>query len=67
MRRAEKFAAARFGPKGFASVVFAWLIAQTSALPQRELLFRLAALTIALSMVLHASADALVARWFGMR
>jgi hypothetical protein len=43
------------------------LIAQTSALPQRELLFRLAALTIALSMVLHASADALVARWFGMR
>ncbi|HEX5042496.1 MAG TPA: cation:proton antiporter [Candidatus Polarisedimenticolaceae bacterium] len=66
MRRAQKLAAAWFGPKGFASVVFALLIAQSSSLPDRELLFHLAALTIALSMVLHASTDALVARWFGM-
>jgi len=59
----EWLAAAWFGPKGFASVVFALLILK-SRLPDAAALFHLLALVIAASIVLHSSTDVLVARWF---
>ena len=48
---AQRFTAAWFGPKGFASVVYG-LLALQSNIPERELLFDLVAVTIALSIVL---------------
>lgn len=60
----EKITAAWFGPKGFASVVFALtaLVAQPN---RAQYLFQLVALTVALSIVLHSSTDVVVAKWFG--
>jgi NhaP-type Na+/H+ or K+/H+ antiporter len=55
--------AAWFGPKGFASVVFA-LIALHAGIPSGNEIFTATALVIALSMVLHSSTDALVAQRF---
>jgi NhaP-type Na+/H+ or K+/H+ antiporter len=59
----ELAAASWFGPRGFSSVFFALLILGSSA-PQADLLFRLMAVVIAASIVLHSSTDVLVARWF---
>ncbi|HEX4147942.1 MAG TPA: cation:proton antiporter [Pirellulales bacterium] len=59
----ERVAAAWFGPKGFASVVFGLLILKTD-LPYRQHYFELIALTIVGSIVAHSSTDVLVARWF---
>jgi NhaP-type Na+/H+ or K+/H+ antiporter len=59
--REERFTAAWFGPKGFASVVYG-LLALQSGIPDRELLFDLVGVTIALSIVLHSSTDVPVAR-----
>lgn len=56
-------AVAWFGPKGFASVVYAILILQ-SGISQAEHLFHVLAFVIALSVVAHSSTDVLVARWF---
>jgi sodium/hydrogen antiporter len=57
----ERLTAAWFGPKGFASVVYG-LLALQSGIADRELVFDLVAVTIALSIVLHSSTDVPVAR-----
>ncbi len=59
--RREFLAAAWFGPKGFASVVYGLLILQ-SGIPRADELFHLVALTTALSIVAHSSTDVLVSR-----
>lgn len=61
--RRERLAAAWFGPKGFASVVYALLILDAS-LSLSDELFHLAALVVTASIVAHSSTDVLVARWF---
>jgi NhaP-type Na+/H+ or K+/H+ antiporter len=58
---AQRFTAAWFGPKGFASVVYG-LLALQSNIAEGELLFDLVAVTIALSIVLHSSTDVPVAK-----
>lgn len=62
LTRPERAAAAWFGPKGFASVVYG-LLALQSGIPNNELVFDIVAVTIALSIVLHSSTDVPVARW----
>ncbi len=63
LSRKERLAAAWFGPKGFASVVYALLILE-AGLALSDELFHLAALVIAASILAHSSTDVLVARWF---
>lgn len=58
----ELAAAAWFGPKGFASVVYALLILE-SGVDRADQLFHLAALVIAASIVAHSSTDVVVARY----
>jgi NhaP-type Na+/H+ and K+/H+ antiporter len=65
LSRREKAAAAWFGPKGFASVVYGLLVLQ-SQVPQAMPAFNLIAVTITLSIVLHSSTDVPVARLFHM-
>ncbi len=59
----EWAAAAWFGPKGFASVVFALLVVVENT-PNANLLFHLAALVVALSIILHSTTDVIVAHRF---
>lgn len=59
----EQVAAAWFGPKGFASVVYA-LYVLTSGLDNGTQVFDLIAATVVLSILLHSSTDVVVARWF---
>ncbi|MGN6643070.1 MAG: cation:proton antiporter, partial [Verrucomicrobiota bacterium] len=59
----ERFVAAWFGPKGFASVIYAIIVLKTH-LPDVEKLFHLIALVIALSIIAHSSTDVPIARWF---
>ena len=61
--RREQYAAAWFGPKGFASVVYG-LLAVQSGIPEAQTVFELVALTIALSMVAHSMTDVPVSRAF---
>nr|WP_206314403.1 cation:proton antiporter [Streptomyces coryli] len=61
--RREKLAAAWFGPKGFASVVYGLLVLQ-SGIPQAEDAYTLIAVCIAFSIVAHSSTDVPVARLF---
>ncbi|ARX88288.1 cation:proton antiporter [Streptomyces alboflavus] len=61
--RKEKLAAAWFGPKGFASVVYGLLVLQ-SGIPQAEQAYTLIAVCIAFSIVAHSSTDVPVARAF---
>jgi sodium/hydrogen antiporter len=61
--RRELYAAAWFGPKGFASVVYGLLAAQ-SGIPAAQTVFELVALTIAVSIVAHSMSDVPVARAF---
>jgi len=61
--RREKAAAAWFGPKGFASVVYGLLVLQ-SGIPEAAVVFELSAVCIALSITAHSSTDVLVARMF---
>lgn len=61
--RREWFAAAWFGPKGFASVLYGLVILHSPATDAAEM-FRLVGLVVAVSIVVHSSTDALVARWF---
>lgn len=61
--RKEKLAAAWFGPKGFASVVYGLLVLQ-SGIPQAEQAYTLIAICIAFSIVAHSSTDVPVARAF---
>ncbi len=59
----EQVAAAWFGPKGFAAVVYGLLVLE-SQIPAADEVFHLVALTIVLSILAHSSTDVLVARWF---
>lgn len=61
--RREKLAAAWFGPKGFASVVYGLLVLQ-SGIPQAEQAYTLIAVCIAFSIIAHSSTDVPVARMF---
>jgi len=63
LERREWVAAAWFGPKGFASVVYGLLILE-SRVADADRLFHLTAIVIALSILAHASTDVVVARWF---
>jgi NhaP-type Na+/H+ or K+/H+ antiporter len=63
IERREWIAAAWFGPKGFASVVYG-LFVLTAAVPGADEMFRLIALVVAASIVAHSSTDVLIARWF---
>jgi len=63
LSRREWAAAAWFGPKGFASVVYGLLILREAG-AQGPNLFHLIAIVVTLSMVAHSSTDVLVARWF---
>jgi sodium/hydrogen antiporter len=63
IERREWVAAAWFGPKGFASVVYGLLIL-TAAVPGGEEMFQLIALVVVASILAHSSTDVLVARWF---
>ncbi len=63
LRAREQAAAMWFGPKGFASVVYALLVLE-SGIEDAEFLFHLFAATVALSIVLHSSTDVVVARGF---
>ncbi|CAM4421863.1 potassium/proton antiporter [Mycobacterium basiliense] len=61
LTRQERLTAAWFGPKGFASVVYG-LLALQSGIANRELVFDVVAVTIALSIVLHSSTDVPIAK-----
>lgn len=63
LTRREKLVAAWFGPKGFASVVYGLLVL-SAGIPRGDRVFHLVAATTALSIVLHASSDVPMARWF---
>lgn len=59
----ERIAAAWFGPKGFASVVYGLLILRSGVAARSEL-FHLVALVVVASIIAHSSTDVVVARWF---
>ena len=59
----EFVAAAWFGPKGFASVVYGLLILR-SGIPGANLMFHLIAVVIFASIIAHSSTDVVIARWF---
>jgi NhaP-type Na+/H+ or K+/H+ antiporter len=63
LRVRERIAAAWFGPKGFASVVYGLLILR-SGVAARSVLFHLVALVVVASIIAHSSTDVVVARWF---
>jgi NhaP-type Na+/H+ or K+/H+ antiporter len=63
LTRREWMAAAWFGPRGFASVVYALLVLH-AGLASGEEIFHLAGVAVALSIVAHSSTDVLVARSF---
>ena len=62
MPRDQFAAAAWFGPKGFASVIYALLVVRTGSDPAHRI-FELAAVVIAASIVAHSTTDVPVARW----
>lgn len=59
----EQAAAAWFGPKGFASVVYGLLVLQWG-IDEADMVFHLVAVTVVLSILLHSSTDVVVAKWF---
>ncbi len=63
LTRREQAAAAWFGPKGFASVVYGLLVLE-AGMSSSDVIFHLVAATIALSIILHSSTDVLVANSF---
>lgn len=65
LERKELFAAAWFGPKGFASVVYGLLVLH-SGIPQAVDAYELIAVCIGLSIVAHSSTDVPVARLFSV-
>jgi len=58
----EQAAAAWFGPKGFASVVYGLMVLESTN-PNAEHIFVLTVITVAISIVAHSSSDVVVARW----
>ena len=63
LERKELYAAAWFGPKGFASVVYGLLVLH-SGIPQAQQAYELVAVCIGLSIIAHSSTDVPVARLF---
>ncbi|GAA5480840.1 cation:proton antiporter [Haloferula sargassicola] len=63
LTKREWVAAAWFGPKGFASVFFAFLVLQHH-LDHGVWIFHLLAVTVGTSIIAHSSTDVIVARWF---
>lgn len=63
LRIRERIAAAWFGPKGFASVVYGLLILRSGVAARSEL-FHLVALVVVASIIAHSSTDVVIARWF---
>jgi NhaP-type Na+/H+ or K+/H+ antiporter len=63
LTRREWMAAAWFGPRGFASVVYALLVLD-AGLASGEKIFHLVGAAVALSIIAHSSTDVLVARSF---
>ncbi len=61
--RRERYAAAWFGPKGFASVVYG-LLAVQSGLAGAQTVFQVVALTITVSIIAHSTTDVPVSRMF---
>lgn len=59
----EWAAAAWFGPKGFASVVYGLLILEGASAHSDEL-FHLVAIVVVASIIAHSSTDVVIARWF---
>jgi len=59
----EMAAAAWFGPKGFASVVYGILILK-AGLERGDDLFHLLAIVVVGSIIAHSSTDVVIARWF---
>jgi NhaP-type Na+/H+ or K+/H+ antiporter len=59
----ERAAILWFGPKGFASLLFGFLILN-APIPDSEAMFKLIGLTVAISMIAHSSTDVTVARSF---
>jgi len=62
LTRRETIAAAWFGPKGFASVVFGLMILQVGIANDEEL-FHLVGVVIAVSILAHSSTDVIMAKW----
>jgi NhaP-type Na+/H+ or K+/H+ antiporter len=63
LAKRERYAAAWFGPKGFASVVYGLLVVQ-SGIPEAGTVFELVALAIAVSIIAHSMSDVPVAKAF---
>jgi NhaP-type Na+/H+ or K+/H+ antiporter len=63
LAKRERYAAAWFGPKGFASVVYGLLVVQ-SGIPEAGTVFELVALAIAVSIIAHSMSDVPVAKVF---
>ncbi len=61
--RREWWAAAWFGPKGFASVVYGMLILR-SGIDGSERILHIIGLVVATSIVVHSSTDVVIAKWF---
>jgi NhaP-type Na+/H+ or K+/H+ antiporter len=55
-----------FGPKGVASMLFALFVLQ-SAVPERGLIFDVAAFTVIASIAVHGLTDKVGVRWLGVR
>jgi NhaP-type Na+/H+ or K+/H+ antiporter len=64
MPAVERLTAAWFGPRGFASVVYA-LMVMSSSIDDRQRLFAIVATVVLLSIGVHSSTDVPVARYFG--
>jgi len=64
--RHEWVVAAWFGPKGFASLLYASLVL-ASGIPRAAELYKVVGLVVVVSIVVHSSTDSLVARMFASR
>lgn len=63
---AHRASVAWFGPKGFASLVYAVMMLH-AGVPEAERLFHIAALVVTASIVLHSTTDVPMARWLERR
>ncbi len=62
----QRLAAAWFGPKGFASVLYTlWIV--NSGIARADAILHLAALVIAGSILAHSSTDVLIANWLARK
>jgi NhaP-type Na+/H+ or K+/H+ antiporter len=55
------------GPRGLASIVYAVLVLGTPGVPQADVLFAAAGLTVLLSIYLHGATAAPASRWYARR